>query len=152
MFHNSKAIDEQYDVCVVGAGPVGLTVALECEAAGLSVLLLEAGQAGPGKISDRLGDAEFSDPARHAPLHNGSCSGLGGTSELWGGRCVPFDDIDFEPRPFVRNSTWPVPAAEIERYCPSCLPDRPGCPRYSEHHGPPTTPGEPRAKDYTPTS
>jgi len=49
--------EQEYDVCVVGAGPVGLAVALECEAAGLSVLLIEAGQARSRKLADSLCDA-----------------------------------------------------------------------------------------------
>jgi hypothetical protein len=116
MYHNSTAIssEQQYDVCVAGAGPVGLTVALQCEALGLSVLLLEAGDAIPGEIADGLRDIEIVDGSRHAPLEQVSCSGLGGTSRLWGGRCIPFDDIDFERRSFVRHSGWPIPAAELE--------------------------------------
>jgi hypothetical protein len=116
MYHKLTATssEQEHDVCVVGAGPVGITVALQCETAGLSVLLLEAGQAVPGAIVDGLRDAEIVDGSRHAPLEKVSCSGLGGTSGLWGGRCVPFDDIDFERRPFVRHSGWPISAAELE--------------------------------------
>ena len=32
------------DLCVVGAGPVGIALALACEANGLSVLLVEFGR------------------------------------------------------------------------------------------------------------
>ena len=38
---------------------------------------------------------------------------LGGTSNLWGGRCIPLDPVDFEPRPFVQGTRWPIGYDEI---------------------------------------
>jgi choline dehydrogenase-like flavoprotein len=108
--------DRQYDVCVVGAGPVGLSLALECEAAGLSVLLIEAGDLKPAAMPGGLADAEIADPSRHASLEVTTRSGLGGTSSAWGGRCVPFDPIDFERRAFVRHSGWPIANTDMERW------------------------------------
>ena len=118
MYNASPAthLEQEFDVCIVGAGPVGLTLALECEASGLSVLLLEAGQEHPSEIPPELANIDISDPSRHAPLNEINYSGLGGTSELWGGRCVPYDEIDFERRSFVRYSGWPIPAAELDRH------------------------------------
>jgi GMC oxidoreductase/FAD binding domain len=113
----STSQEQQYDVCVVGAGPVGLTLALECEAAGLSVLLIEAGnQNRSGKIPSGLSDADISDPSFHAPLEVTTKTGFGGTSRVWGGRCRPFDEIDFERRAFVPHSGWPITNDEMERW------------------------------------
>jgi GMC oxidoreductase len=113
---DSTSPEQVYDVCVVGAGPVGLGLALECEAAELSVLLLDAGKARPGRMIQSLAEAEISNPSRHVPLHIAMRSGFGGTSEIWGGRCVPFDEIDFESRPFMRHSGWPIAYEEMERW------------------------------------
>jgi choline dehydrogenase-like flavoprotein len=106
--------DREYDVCVVGAGPVGITVALECEAAGLSVLLIEAGLVKSRKPINGSGGIEIVDTARHAPIDVVTRTGLGGTSAVWGGRCVPFDEIDFEPRSFVPHSGWPISHEELK--------------------------------------
>lgn len=39
----------------------------------------------------------------------------------WGGRCVPFDPIDFERRAAVSDAVWPVKYEEIARYLgPAC--------------------------------
>jgi choline dehydrogenase-like flavoprotein len=103
-----------YDVCVIGSGPVGITVALECEAAGLTVLLLEAGQMQSQAKVNGLCEAEIVDPSHHAPLDLVTRSGLGGTSAVWGGRCVPFDDVDFEKRSFVPHSGWPISHQEVK--------------------------------------
>jgi len=111
---NLPSSEQTYDVCVVGAGPVGLTVALECEAAGLSVLLVEAGHVRSLSRVAGLSDAEILDTSRHPSLEVVTRSGVGGTSAIWGGRCVPFDDVDFEHRSFVPHSGWPVSHQELK--------------------------------------
>jgi len=111
---NLPSSEQTYDVCVVGAGPVGLTVAIECEAAGLSVLLVEAGHVRSLSLVAGLSDAEILDTSRHPSLEVVTRSGVGGTSAIWGGRCVPFDDVDFEHRSFVPHSGWPVSHHELK--------------------------------------
>jgi choline dehydrogenase-like flavoprotein len=106
------------DVCVVGAGPVGIALALACEELGLTVLLLESGLAQPEKFSAALTAGHVVDPARHAAPAVAMCRGLGGTSRWWGGRCVPFDDIDFADRPHVSEAAWPIAHEEISRWYP----------------------------------
>lgn len=108
---------ELFDVCVVGAGPVGLAVALASAELGLSVLLLEAGGEG-GDAPTAGGAVDIVEPKRHAPFDAAVASGMGGTSKLWGGRCVPFDDIDFEPRDYVPNSGWPIAHRDIAVWYP----------------------------------
>ncbi len=108
-----------YDVCVVGAGPVGLAVALHCEAAGLAVLLLESGEANPDAFAASLSAGHRVDPARHAEPDVAICRSLGGTSRWWGGRCVPFDDIDFEERVQAPGTKWPFGPHEVSRFYPA---------------------------------
>lgn len=104
------------DCCVVGAGPVGLALALEAADAGLSVLLLDAGSYGSVRRNVRQGagrEDRIVDPNRHAPLEQVIRRGFGGTSWLWGGRCVAFEPIDFEQREFVPDSGWPIGIDDI---------------------------------------
>jgi choline dehydrogenase-like flavoprotein len=104
------------DIAIVGAGPAGITLAHELMGSGLSVLLLEAG----GKtVETRRLDGfagEVVDAARHPPLGLYRVRGLGGTSTLWGGRCVPFDPIDLEVRPHIRWSGWPITYDELKSW------------------------------------
>jgi choline dehydrogenase-like flavoprotein len=46
---------------------------------------------------------------------------FGGTTSIWGGRCVPLDPIDFERRDYVANSGWPISYDEVARYYPRAL-------------------------------
>ena len=48
----------RYDLCIVGAGPAGITLALELEATGLRICLLEAGGAVYEAESQRLREGE----------------------------------------------------------------------------------------------
>lgn len=96
------------DVCVIGSGPVGISLALELASKGHKVVLLESG--GP-KADDQiqaLSDAELVDPSRHDDMRIAVSRQLGGTSNLWGGFCLPYDRVDFVARPGLVDATWPI--------------------------------------------
>ena len=82
---------EVYDLCVVGAGPVGLSLALAAQARGLRVLVLEAGRQDPAQSAPDWSGSSLVRPQHHAPLALATHTGLAGTTWLWGGRCVPFE-------------------------------------------------------------
>jgi choline dehydrogenase-like flavoprotein len=103
------------DVCVVGAGPVGIAVAIASAQAGLSVLLLEAGNEDP-RPSDVAPSDEVIAEGRHAPIGIAVSRALGGTSAWWGGRCVPYDDIDFVAREYIAEARWPIDHKAISRW------------------------------------
>lgn len=103
------------EVAVVGAGPAGIVVALELARAGHEVLLLESG----GEVFDpevqRLGETVGDDP-HHDAMSLATRRQVGGASNLWGGRCVPFDPIDFEPREVVGEARWPLRHEDVAPY------------------------------------
>ncbi len=108
------------DVAVVGAGPAGIVVGLGLARAGHRVVLLESGGVRYDAETQRLGDAVGEDPL-HVEAELAMRRQLGGSSNLWGGRCVPFDPIDFEPRPIVGDARWPVAYEEVAPYLqPAC--------------------------------
>ena len=122
-----RGILERADVCIVGAGPVGIALALECERRGLSVTLLESGSDGFDADAQALSTMEIVDPRHHAPSDLAIRRALGGTSLIWCGRCVPYDDIDFKRREHVAEF-WL--ANQTPRHCPLLC----HC-----HHGPDET-------------
>ena len=104
------------ELAVIGAGPAGIVVALEAARHGISVLLLESGNQTFNPAVQELSEAAEWNRQRHAPLSLSTRRQVGGTSTIWGGRCVPFDPIDFESRPYLGISSWPVGYDEIEPY------------------------------------
>ncbi len=95
------------DICIVGSGAAGISLALALIDSGLSVLLLEGGGAGFEAASQALYRGAVADPLLHSPTDTYRRRGFGGSTAIWGGRCVPFDAIDFEARPWVAGSGWP---------------------------------------------
>ena len=104
------------ELAIVGAGPAGIVVALEAAKHGISVVLLESGDLSFNPSVQELSEAAELDTHRHAPLSKSTRRQVGGTSNIWGGRCVPFDPIDFESRPYLGIPAWPVSYLEIQGY------------------------------------
>jgi len=106
-------------VCIVGAGAAGITLACELDGAGFDVLLLEAGgyTSEPAVDDDYVGRAN----APHPATTEFRRSVLGGTTGLWGGRCVPFDPVDFIARDYIPDSGWPIAYDEVARHYPRAL-------------------------------
>lgn len=105
------------DVCIVGAGAAGITMALELAGdSSLDVIILESGNYKDDGQSESILGAEIMDISSHYPLHEARSRLLGGSTSVWGGRCLPYDSIDFEDRDYVPFSNWPVSYSEIEQY------------------------------------
>lgn len=79
----------------------------------MSIFLIESGGETPSAFSSDLSKACIADARRHAAMEIASCRALGGTSRWWGGRCVPFDDIDFASRPHAADAVWPIDHADV---------------------------------------
>jgi choline dehydrogenase-like flavoprotein len=95
------------DLCVVGAGPAGITLALELAGAGREVLLLESGGHGlePGAQELNVG---YTEGLPALPLTATRFRALGGSTLRWEGRCLTLDPIDFEERREIADSGWPI--------------------------------------------
>ncbi|WP_271252847.1 GMC oxidoreductase [Pseudanabaena sp. Chao 1811] len=111
-------------VCIIGAGPAGLTLAREFANQNFQVTLLESGgfefdseiqSLNTGKV---IGDPypELSGTRRRQ---------FGGTSHTWEGqngykeygfRCLPLDVIDFEQRDWLPYSGWPFTRTDLDPF------------------------------------
>lgn len=107
--------DRIFPVCVVGSGPVGLAMAVDLARRGIDVLLLESGGKTANGAVQALSAAHIVDPDRHDDMGIAVSRQLGGSSNLWGGRCIPFDPIDFESRDYV-PTLWPIGASDLAPY------------------------------------
>ncbi len=109
------------EVTVIGAGPVGVVTALALVGRGFRVLLLESGGEGAEPASTDLSVAENLRPDNHFEPHTAVGRQLGGSSNLWAGRCVPFDPIDFHARPWLGLAAWPIGPDDLAPYLAPAL-------------------------------
>jgi hypothetical protein len=105
-----------HDVCIVGAGPVGISLAVELYHLGFKVLLLESGRKTADAYIQQLSTADIVSPEIHDDMNIAVARRLGGTSNLWGGICLRFDPIDFITRPGLVDARWPITCEELRPY------------------------------------
>ncbi len=110
---------EGVDLCIVGAGAAGIALACELDGCALKVVVLEAGGFRPEVSTLEFQRGTASPP--HPDLTQYRRSAFGGTTSLWGGRCVALDPIDLEAREYVPHSGWPISFAELAQYYPRAL-------------------------------
>jgi choline dehydrogenase-like flavoprotein len=113
--NESLADGRAYDICVIGSGPAGISLAMALEAKGLSVLLLEAG----ADSYDEQSQAMFDGDIIGTPLFNMGVNRLryfGGASNHWGGFCRHLDEWDFRQKVAGVDTAWPITRGDLEPY------------------------------------
>jgi len=103
------------EICIVGAGAAGVSMALDLSDSGKKVILLEGGGF---EFEQQMQDLYRgkSTGQRYYPLHGTRLHYFGGTTGHWAGMCAPFDDIDFETRTWVPDSGWPISKKDLDPY------------------------------------
>lgn len=104
------------DLAVVGAGPAGIVTALEAARHGFDVLLVESGYKTFKPEIQQLAEAAEWDARLHSPMSWAVRRQLGGTSVIWGGKCVPLDEVDFDRRRFIGDHVWPISYDQLLPY------------------------------------
>ena len=112
MSSSSTSLDA--DVCIVGSGPAAITVALQLAGTNAKVVLLAGGSARETPSNRDLYRGLVAEDSSHEPLEENRRRQFGGTSAAWGGRCIPFDPIDFEKREWIPFSGWPFGSQELD--------------------------------------
>ncbi len=101
------------DVCIVGAGAAGNTLARAMLQHGQDICLLESGGLDFDAETQSL-YAGRNIGMEYYDLDQARLRFFGGTTNIWGGRSVPLDPIDFRHRNWVPHSGWPISRDELE--------------------------------------
>ena len=104
------------DLCIVGSGPAGASIAKEFAGSKVQVLILEGGGPEQTLADQALYNFENVGAIRDTSGEPARIRSIGGTSNLWTGRCAPFDDIDFESKAWLPHSGWPINLSDIRPF------------------------------------
>jgi choline dehydrogenase-like flavoprotein len=112
------------DVCIIGAGPAGVTAAREFLTKEFTVSLLESGGHAYNHEIQMLSKGEHSGDINEEQ-ESTHLRQIGGTANNWilqmtddeyGYRYTPLDEIDFERRDYIPNSGWPIKKTDLDPY------------------------------------
>lgn len=106
------------EICVVGGGAAGITVARQLLKLGHDVMLLESGGLDYEPATAAL-NAGSNVGENYYELQDARLRLFGGTTAIWGGRIAQLDPIDLEARPWVPHSGWPISWSELARHYPA---------------------------------
>ncbi len=117
------------DLCIIGAGAAGIAIARRFIGSRSKVILLESGGETADAASQSLNAGTIVGQA-HAPLAAGRLRGFGGTTQHWTAHVRRLDEMDFEQRPWLADSGWPISYRALAPHYKSAeallgLPERP---------------------------
>ena len=104
------------DICIVGAGAAGISLALEIASVKCKLTLLESGGLASQMETQKLAIGESSGtvlPQGNHYLYSSRLRYFGGSTNHWAGYTRPLDPLDFEKRDWIAHSGWPFPFSEL---------------------------------------
>jgi choline dehydrogenase-like flavoprotein len=108
--------DVKTDLCVIGTGAAGITIAAALAGSNVSVCMVESGgherdhETQALCAGDVVGLSRGSDPA------STRFRMFGGTTCEWGGGCIPLDASDMEVRDWIPHSGWPIVRDDLDPF------------------------------------
>jgi len=108
-------IEFECDICIIGTGPAGISIAREFIDSNKSICLVESGDFNSDSATQSLYKGE-THGQKHTDLEACRLRFLGGSSNCWNGWCAPFDDYDFVEKPWVPYSNWPITNNDLRSY------------------------------------
>lgn len=116
MFTDARSVSKQTvintDICIIGAGAAGITLARELIGQPFRVCLLESGGLEYDAETQSLYKGQNAG-LPYYPLEAARLRFFGGTTNHWNGACRPLDAIDFETRAWVPHSGWPFARSHL---------------------------------------
>jgi choline dehydrogenase-like flavoprotein len=109
------------DVCIVGAGAAGITIARELAATSLRVCLVESGGLEPDAATQELSHGTTVGLA-YGPLEATRVRCLGGSTQHWAGELDLPEATSFATRAWVPATGWPIGREELLPYYRRALP------------------------------
>ena len=105
----------QYDLCIVGAGAAGISLAREFVGTRTRVCVVESGASSFEAETQNLYKGDVVG-VRYEALDICRLRFFGGTTNHWAGYCSPFPDYSFERHDWIPHSGWPIRGSDVREY------------------------------------
>lgn len=128
MFIDARTLPEdtaiESEICIIGAGPAGMTLAREFIGQDFRVCLLESGETEPNEDAQSLCQGEINGELPQN-LSKSRCRQFSGAANFWADhtgknyysvRLLPLDKIDFEKRDWLPYSGWPFEKSDLDPF------------------------------------
>ncbi len=118
-FLDARAVDTtapvESDVCIVGGGAAGITLACDLLRRGLHIALIESGGQSADRANQRLyAGRNIGLPSY--PLSQSRVRSWGGSTTQWAAQCRMMERLDFERREWIDHSGWPFDLTALLPY------------------------------------
>ncbi len=105
----------EYDICIIGSGPAGISLAKELSDSNYKITILESGGLETEDEYQELNNGENSGPS-YLSLYSSRLRCFGGAGKLWAGVCAPYKKDEFNKKSFINLSGWPISLSDLEEY------------------------------------
>jgi choline dehydrogenase-like flavoprotein len=102
------------EICIIGAGAAGITLARELSGQAFRVCLIESGGFHMRRETQRLYEGET--VGIPYDLESTRSRYFGGSTNCWAGFNRPWEEYHFEKRDWVPDSGWPISRKDVEPY------------------------------------
>lgn len=117
-FYDSRDFDPdqvfECDICIIGSGPAGISMAREFANSDKRVILLESGGLWLEEDIEELNRLVVT--GHNYPETGSRLRLFGGTANHWGGHCAPMTPIGLGKRDWIEYSGWPFGIDELNPY------------------------------------
>jgi len=112
-FSEWQYYDTEIDVCIVGAGVAGLSLAYKYLETDAKVLIIETGGRNISEASQKMNRSISVGSQRYNGCTVGQFRVMGGNSTKWGGQMLSISKSEIIDRDFCKVSGWPIKHEEI---------------------------------------
>ena len=116
MLEDGRLIDNDTvivgDICILGAGAAGISIAHEFLEGNHKVILIESG----GLDFDDATQALYDGEDESLGMGDSRSRYFGGSTNCWHGVCGPLDNADFATKEWVPESGWPISRKDLIPY------------------------------------
>jgi choline dehydrogenase-like flavoprotein len=119
MYIDSRTVEDgtvvDSEICIIGGGAAGITLARELANSSFRVVLIESGGFEFDEETADLAQA-VNTGREYSHLPSSRLRFFGGTTNHWGGHCAPMSPLNFETRSWIPNSGWPISREDLDPY------------------------------------